>query len=121
MPSIAVRAVVELADLPHATVPPFRHVKAKAGVPFIIMAIWGGRPPSTTRMMMYGSRRIVFLWIEVGGPVVARPRRLGFGTALIQRIAQAQNVAVRIDYSAVSDVSFRRRWNTARDKNVQKA
>jgi two-component sensor histidine kinase len=70
---------------------------------------------------MDGSRRIVFLWIEVGGPVVARPRRLGFGTALIQRIAQAQNVAVRIDYSAVSDVSFRRRWNTARDKNVQKA
>jgi two-component sensor histidine kinase len=48
-----------------------------------------------------GSRRIVFLWIEEGGPPVARPRRLGFGTALIQRIAQAQDVAVRIDYRTV--------------------
>jgi two-component sensor histidine kinase len=48
-----------------------------------------------------GARRIVFLWLEEGGPSVRRPRRLGFGTVLIRRLAQAQNVAVRIDYRPV--------------------
>jgi two-component sensor histidine kinase len=48
-----------------------------------------------------GARRIVFLWLEEGGPSVRRPRRLGFGTFLIRRLAQAQNVAVRIDYRPV--------------------
>jgi two-component sensor histidine kinase len=48
-----------------------------------------------------GARRIVFLWLEVGGPAVRRPRRLGFGTTLIRRLAQAQNVAVHIDYRPV--------------------
>jgi two-component sensor histidine kinase len=48
-----------------------------------------------------GARRIVFLWLEEGGPSVRRPRRLGFGTTLIRRLAQAQNVAVRIDYRPV--------------------
>jgi two-component sensor histidine kinase len=48
-----------------------------------------------------GARRIVFLWLEKGGPSVQRPRRLGFGTTLIRRLAQAQNVAVRIDYPPV--------------------
>jgi two-component sensor histidine kinase len=47
-----------------------------------------------------GARRIVFLWLEEGGPSVRRPRRLGFGTTLIRRLAQSQNVAVRIDYRA---------------------
>jgi hypothetical protein len=32
---------------------------------------------------------------------VGQPRRLGFGTALIRRIAQAQNIAVRIDYHSM--------------------
>jgi two-component sensor histidine kinase len=45
-----------------------------------------------------GARRIVFLWLEKGGPPVARPQRRGFGTTLISRLAQAQDVSVRIDY-----------------------
>jgi two-component sensor histidine kinase len=44
------------------------------------------------------TRQLVFLWTEEGGPPVDRPKRLGFGTTLIRRLAQAQNVIVRIDY-----------------------
>jgi two-component sensor histidine kinase len=52
----------------------------------------------TTSTHGAGAPRLELRWIEGGGPRVTPPRRRGFGSQLITRIARAQNAEVNLDY-----------------------
>jgi PAS domain S-box-containing protein len=46
-----------------------------------------------------GAARLVFEWIERGGPPVAPPRRRGYGSTVIEGSARALGATVRVDYA----------------------
>lgn len=64
------------------------------------LSVHGGRVAITWRVVNSTRRRLVFDWVESGGPRVSKPTRVGFGTRLLRVVMPGQLQAkTRVKYA----------------------
>lgn len=87
--------------LPSEVVLPFSlalHELATNAAKYGALSVPSGRVDIRWDVIGGESPRLTMAWTERGGPVVATPRRMGFGSRLIELLSTQMNGEVRINY-----------------------